>query len=152
MQNPEIAEKAFKNAFQYKTYTSSSGQTFKYQGYENHALDELINEQKISEADIINGTNKVPTISYTDMNGNKHKHFVDIFLPKQNKCIEVKSTFLFGMHKENILNKQKAGKALGYEYEIWIYDAQKINKTKYKLDDIDVPIEKKGKMHKITIT
>ncbi len=52
----------------------------------------------------------------------KHRHYVDIFIPSLNKCIEVKSTWTIKNKKANIFNKQKAAKELGYEYEIWVYD------------------------------
>jgi hypothetical protein len=62
----------------------------------------------------------VPTIWYNDLQGNKHRHFVDIFIPSQNKCIEVKSSWTVKL--KNVFLKQKAAKELGYNYEIWVYD------------------------------
>jgi hypothetical protein len=55
-------------------------------------LQELI-ENNINEIDIITGAKNVPTIWYDDSDGKKHRHYVDIFIPSQNKCIEVKSTW-----------------------------------------------------------
>ena len=52
----------------------------------------------------------------------KHRHFVDIFIPSQNKCIEVKSTWTYQL--KNVLLKKQAGKQLGYNYEIWIYNSK----------------------------
>jgi hypothetical protein len=51
-QNSEIAEKAVNNSYQTKQYVFPSGKIVNYQGYENLALDELI--QNISENDILN--------------------------------------------------------------------------------------------------
>ena len=68
----------------------------------------------------------VPIIWYYDKHGKQHRHFVDIFIPSQNRCIEVKSTWTFT--KPNVLCKQKAAKELGYKYEIWVYNSKK-NKT-----------------------
>jgi hypothetical protein len=151
MQNGNIAEKAIKNSYKRKIYITPNGDELICQGYETFALNELFREQQIKENDLINYTSKVPIIGYIGTNGKKRKHFVDIYLPKENKCIEVKSTYLFSKDKENILNKQKAGKELGYEYEIWIYDTKKINKQKYKLEEFNSDEEIKGKMHKIII-
>jgi Uma2 family endonuclease len=64
----------------------------------------------------------VPTIWYNDDNNKKHRHYVDIFIPSQNRCIEIKSTWTSQKKKDNIFLKQKAGKELGYLYEIWIYN------------------------------
>jgi uncharacterized protein YcfL len=68
----------------------------------------------------LTGCKNVPTIWYYDEEGKKHRHYVDIFIPSKNKCIEVKSTWT--AQKKNIFIKQKAAKELGYHYEIWIYD------------------------------
>ena len=83
-----------------KTYTFPSGKEIQVQGYEPFALNELI--QILSEDDIINGCSNVPTIAYADDEGKPHKHFPDIFIPSQNKCIEVKSTWTAEKKKDNI--------------------------------------------------
>ena len=119
-QHPEFAEKAGKNCYSIKEYTLPSGKIIKVQGYEPFALRDIINDEKINEADIITGCKNVPTIWYDDLEGNKHRHFVDIFVPSQNKCIEIKSSWT--VKKENVFLKQKAAKALGYKYEIWVYN------------------------------
>jgi hypothetical protein len=128
MKNPEYLENMLKKSHKFKDYILPSGNVIKYQGYENFALDELIINEKINELDIITGTINVPKIWYNDNNGIKHIHFVDIFIPSQNKCIEVKSTWTF--NKPNVLCKQKAAKEFAYKYEIWVYD-KKGNKTCY---------------------
>ena len=92
------------------------------------ALDELIINEKIDESDIITGAKNVPNIWYYDEDGKQRRHFVDIFIPSQNRCIEVKSTWTF--NKPHVLCKQKAAKELGYKYEIWVYD-KKGNKNCY---------------------
>ena len=127
-QNSEIAEKASNNSYQTKIYTFPSGNTIKYQGYENYALDELI-DLKIDENDIINKRTDVPEIWFY-YNDKKSRHYVDIYIKSQNKCIEVKSEWYFNKDKNKIIEKQKSGKDLGYNYEIWVYD-KKGNKTCY---------------------
>ena len=42
----------------------------------------------------------------------------------QNRCIEVKSTWTAKKSKDYIFLKQDAAKHLGYNYEIWIYNAK----------------------------
>jgi len=120
MQNPEIMEKNIKMSYYLKEYTLPSGNIIKIQGYEHFALDELL--KNINENDIITGCKNVPTIWYNDESGKKHRHFVDIFIPSQNKCIEVKSTWTFKKQKEIVLLKKMAAKELGCLYEIWVYD------------------------------
>jgi len=120
-QNQEIYEKQTKNSYYLKDYTFPSGKIIKVQGYENYALNELVKEN-IDESNIITGSKNVPEIWYTDNIGKKHRHFVDIYIPSQNKCIEVKSTWTFKKQKDIVLLKQQAAKKLNYLYEIWIYD------------------------------
>jgi hypothetical protein len=122
-QNSEIAEKMSKASYSRKDYTFSSGKIIQVQGYEPYALDELV--KVFNEEEIITGSGSIPEIWYDDDEGNKHRHFVDIFIPSQNKCIEVKSTWTAEKKKDNIFKKQQAGKQLGYNYEIWIYNSKK---------------------------
>ena len=123
-QDSKILEKSFKNAFRLKSYILPCGNIIKYQGYENYALDELL--LTINEDDLISGCENVPEIWFYDSVGKKRIHFVDFFIPKLNKCIEVKSKFTLdkGIKKDNIFLKQQAGKELGYEYEIWVYNGK----------------------------
>ena len=126
IQDPLIAEKAL-NGYNTKYYIFPSGKTIKYQGYENMAFDELL--KNISEYDIVTSRTDVPTIWYTTDDNIKHRHYVDIFIPKQNRCIEVKSVWTIKYVSSNIFMKQPAAKDLGYKYEIWVYNkkCEKIN-------------------------
>ena len=83
-------------------------------------MEELI--KYTNENDIICGIKQVPCIWYNDANGNKHRHYVDIFIVSENKCIEVKSPWTMKYKKSHIFEKQKGAKELGYKYEIWVYD------------------------------
>jgi hypothetical protein len=118
----EIYEKMNKNSYYIKDYILPSDKIIKIQGYEHFALDELLQNENINENDIITGSNNVPTIWYNDENNKSHRHYVDIFIPSQNRCIEVKSTWTFIKQRDTIFLKQKSGKELGYLYEIWVYD------------------------------
>lgn len=120
IQHPEFAEKASTNGFLMKEYILPSGKIIKVQGYEPFGLNDIINIEKINENDIITGCKNVPTVWYNDLQGNKHRHFVDIFIPSQNRCIEIKSSWT--IKKESVFLKQKAAKELGYNYEIWVYN------------------------------
>jgi hypothetical protein len=124
-QNSEIAEKAAKNSYRKKTYIFPSGKEISCQGYEPFALDKLVKEDNISEDDIVTGCKNMPTIWYHDEQDKKHRHYVDIFIPSQNRCIEVKSTWTAEKKKDNIFLKQEAAKQIGYNYEIWVYNAKK---------------------------
>ena len=79
----------------------------------------------MDESDIITGIQNVPVIWYNDETGKKHRHYVDIFIPSQNRCIEVKSIWTAKQNEHNIFLKQNAAKELGYKYEIWVYNNKK---------------------------
>jgi hypothetical protein len=124
MQNSEIHDKQEKNSYYLKEYTLPSGNKIKIQGLEQFALYELFQKENMNENDIITGCKNVPTIWYNDYSGKKHRHFVDIYIPSQNKCIEIKSTWTFEKQKEVVFLKLNAAKELGYLYEIWVYDGK----------------------------
>jgi hypothetical protein len=127
----EFSEKSAINSYRIKKYTFPSGNIINVQGYENWALDELLREN-VNENDIIVSRKLVPEIWYLDDQNNKHRHYVDIFIPSQNKCIEVKSTWTFEIKNDTVMLKQQAGKLLGYEYEIWMYNNKGIKLNVYK--------------------
>ena len=120
-QNSEISEKMLKNSYATKKYKTPSDKIIDYQGYENFALDELLNIEHLLEDDIITNRKDVPEIWYDDKTGKKRRHFVDFFIKSQNRCIEVKSTWT-NQAKNNVLEKQQAAINLGYKYDIWIFD------------------------------
>lgn len=121
LQNAEIAEKHLNSTFKNKTYTFPSGKTIQCQGYEPFALDDLVKEEHIDENDIFTNRTEVPEIWYIDCSGNQRRHYVDIFIKPQNRCIEVKSTWT-NQEKNCVFEKQCAGKQLGYNYEVWVYE------------------------------
>ena len=120
-QNPIILEKCLIHGFKYKEYILPSGKIIKYQGYENFALDELL-QNNVLEKEIINGCADVPEIWYTGLDKKTHRYYVDLFIPHQNKCIEVKSTYTITSNSETIKLKQQSVKDAGYECEIWVYN------------------------------
>jgi len=122
-QNGEVADRMLKSAYNKKPYKMPSGKIVEYQGYEHFALNELLFFEKMSEIDIVMNRKDVPEIWYIDNTGKKRRHYVDFYIPSQNRCIEVKSTWT-NQEKNHVLEKQKAAKELGLYYEIWIYDKE----------------------------
>jgi hypothetical protein len=120
-QCPEIMEKNVKMSYYLKDYLFPSGNKIKIQGYENYAIDELI-KNDINEEDIVTGCKNVPEIWYNDINGKRRRHYVDIFIPSQNKCIEIKSTWTFKKQQDIVFLKKQAAQDVNYLYEIWVYD------------------------------
>ena len=120
MQNSEIMDKCFKNSHKYKEYPFPSGRIDLIQGYENWGLDDLL-KNAIPEEDIITSRNIEHKFYYYYKEG-EHRYYPDIFIPSQNKFIEVKSTYTYEVDKEVVLLKQKAVKDAGYYCEIWVYN------------------------------
>jgi hypothetical protein len=120
-QNSIISERMLMTAYKNKEYVMPSGKTITYQGYENFAFERLLKEENVLEEDIITNRKDVPEIWYVDKNGKKRRHFVDIYIKCQNRCIEVKSTWT-NQEKNNVFEKQMSAIELGYKYEIWIFD------------------------------
>jgi hypothetical protein len=122
MQNAEVMEKSSKNAYKSKEYSYPSGAIIKMQGYEHFALDELL--QTLPEHEIVTGSKNVPEVWYEDEQGKRHRYYVDIFIPSQNRCVEVKSTWTFKKKQRIVYLKQQALKDAGYKCEIWVYNAK----------------------------
>ena len=128
-QNADVMAKNSKKNYFRKDYIFPSGKCIKIQGYENYAINELL--KTFEETNIITGAKNVPEIWYTDNDNKKHRHYVDIFIPTENLCVEVKSTWTSEKKQDNIFLKQNAAKELGYKYEIWIYNGKGICVEKY---------------------
>ena len=122
MQNPEISEKSMLNSYNYKNYILPSGKIINYQGYENFAIEHFI-KAGVSEENIIIDRISVPEVWY-EYEGKRKRYYVDIFIPDQNLCVEVKSTYTLAAKKDQVLIKHEAVKALGYLCEIWVYDKE----------------------------
>jgi len=117
MQNSAIASKQFKKCIKKKAYTFPSGNIIFIQGYENHAINDLLSKG-YNEEDIFTDKKDVPEIWYIDIQGKRRRYYVDIFIPKINKCIEVKSVYTF--QKPNVFEKMDAVISAGYDCEILI--------------------------------
>ena len=99
-----------------------SGEIRKVQGYEHFALNELV---KIYSEDQIKSDRKdIPRIEYykEDNKDKKRYYFPDIYIPHENKIIEIKSTWTYKCQRGNIKEKAEFTKKNGYIYEIWVYD------------------------------
>ena len=89
------------------------------QGYEHYALRDLLKIYK--EDEIITLRKDIPRIPYIFNSKNKY-YFPDIYIPHENKIIEVKSTWTY--KRDLDINKLKSEATInsGYNYETWIYD------------------------------
>jgi len=123
MKNAEIFEKVIKNSFKKKEYTLPSGKKIIYQGYENVALDALL--ETLKEDEIINDAKLMPKIMYS-FEDKMHRYYPDIYIPSQNKIIEVKSPYTYNKQLEQNMCKKEQVIKDGYIFEFWICNKKMI--------------------------
>jgi len=120
-QSIEVREKQQKNALRKKEFIMPSGTKYLVQGYEPFAIRDLL--QIYDESQIKISIKDIPRILYKS--GEKdHYYFPDIFIPHENKIIEVKSMWTIKSKGDNIEIKKNACLSENYKYEIWVYDAK----------------------------
>ena len=132
MQVPEIFEKNRSSSHKFKSYTFPSGKQVLIQGYENYALDKLI--ESYTEDEIVVGASLVPKIIYK-FNNKIKRYFPDIHIPKDNLIIEVKSTYTMENELELNLAKRKACIDQGYDFKFWIFHKGQLIKEINKDED-----------------
>lgn len=125
MQNADVYDKSQKTGLAYKTYTFPSGRQERVQGYEPLALDYLL--KTYHEDDIKLGRKEQPDIWYNDEKGTKHRYFSDIYIPKHNLIVEVKSswTYKLGTDLGKIQLQEQACKDEGYTYLCLVFNDHK---------------------------
>jgi hypothetical protein len=118
MQDAEIFKKAQSSLYNSKNMTLPSGIEITYQGYENVAITTLL-ENSYLEEQLILDRNLIPQIQYY-FNYKPKIYFPDIYIPQENKIIEVKSTYTYKKDLEKNLAKRQACLDQGYQFEFWI--------------------------------
>ena len=102
-QNPDIFRKGLQSSFKRKEYIDPFGKTYNILGYEGYVLDILFKDEKIEHL-YAGDDDNMPIFKYLDENDKIHCYYPDIFIPSQNRIIEVKSEYTFEKEKEiNIL-------------------------------------------------
>lgn len=120
-QNAEVHAKQFKDSVY--DYVFESGRIVRIQGYEKQAIDKLL--EIFHEDDLIIGKGDVPEIWY-DLDNIRHRYFPDIYIPKENLIIEVKSAWTYEKDCETLtknLAKRDGCKILGYNHLFIIFDS-----------------------------
>lgn len=112
----------------FEEYISASGRKYMYQGYENFAINRLINKLGISEDNIsmcydLCERGEMPAFDYTTEDGKNHVYFPDIRITDKDGShyfIEVKSPSL--VHSVYLDLKTKAVMNKGYKIVIWRFN------------------------------
>jgi len=118
-QDSLIIAKIRKNQYKSKLYTFPSGKEVCVQGYEPRAIDQLL--LHYTEDEIVVETAQIPRIEYLGIDKKTHYYFPDIFIPKENLIIEVKSIWTYEQDKKTVLLKEQACIAAGFNYKFIIY-------------------------------
>jgi hypothetical protein len=119
-QNPEVQAKAEKNSYRHKDYTMPCGTIVKVQGYEDKALNELL--ECFTEDEIILGRGNVPRIRYVCSESVNRIYYPDFYIQPLNTILEIKSEWTLKLNTCRLEEKAKAVIAAGYTYEVWVYD------------------------------
>jgi hypothetical protein len=104
IQNKEIFNKITISSFIRKKYKDTN---IHYQG--SYELDFL--EKYYDKFDIENGK----TFKYF-LNNKKHIYYSDFYIPSLNLVIEIKSNYIYELHKEKVIEKERTVKLEKYNY------------------------------------
>lgn len=103
------------SAFDRKSYTFADGRQVRCQGYEPRAL-KILEDSGYGYDDI-----QISPFSIKyEFNGMIRRYVPDIFIPKENRIIEVKSPYTYNFALDKNLAKQKACLEQGYKFEFMI--------------------------------
>lgn len=119
-QNVEVYDKIVKRSYRTKNYILPSGKISKVQGYEPFAISYLL--ENYNENEIRIDTKDKPIIKYFDKDGKQHYYFPDIYIPKENIIIEVKSEWTYNKNTPRHLLKRQACLDAGYNFRFMIFD------------------------------
>lgn len=104
------------NGFKRKQYKWSTGEISWVQGYEPIVLKEL-DDAGYTFEEILTEPSKMPKINY-EYDGKIHRYYPDIYIPKENMIIEVKSDYTFNFDLERNNAKFDATKKLGFIFKL----------------------------------
>lgn len=129
-QVPSFFSKVLESSFRLKKYTLPSGSIIKIQGYEPRCMDMLL--ENYDEKDILTDLEDMPDIMYFNKEKNKNsRYYPDIYIPKDNLLIEVKSTYTLEKELEKNEAKFKACVDLGYTLFLYVFDNKNLLYRRY---------------------
>lgn len=142
---PESVKKSRQGNALGRDYILPSGRIVHVRGYEDEVLAALLQTYNESDLKIHNSLEEyqLPIFSYIDHRRHHLNYYPDIYIPKENKIIEVKSRWWwdgngdpkYSSRLENNLRKRQSVLNKGYDYEVWLFE----DKNDYKIlkDDKD---------------
>ena len=106
------------DGFKIKEFKWKTGEVSLVQGYEPIVLKEL-EDKGYTYEEVVTGPNSVPTIPYI-FEGEEHLYFPDIFIPKENLVIEVKSDYTLQKEWEKNKAKFSTVKSHGFDFQLQV--------------------------------
>lgn len=126
MKDPKRFSEA--HAYRKKKFILPSARVVNLQGYEPYVIDELLSHGIPEHDMIIDDYSKMPAIQYV-FEEKERTFYPDIFIPRLNILIDVKSTFTYTYEKDKNIAKYTACKQLGYNFRFII----RANKSQLKI-------------------
>lgn len=106
------------NLFKCKDYELPSGKIISVQGYEPLALDILYRKYIESEIIICGKMH----MFYYEFEESRKRYYPDIFIPKENLYIDVKSEYTLNIDYNKNICKQNSVISSGFKFEFWKLD------------------------------
>ena len=120
----EAAQKnAAKSMHSYRPFTSKKGNTYRIRGYEDRAIDIL--EETMEPGEFVADDFLTPRIVYR-LNMTDRNYYPDIFIPKENRIIEVKSWYWLKKQPEKNLSIMEHASARGFKFEFWVFSGNRL--------------------------
>ena len=123
MQCPDLFRKAQAASFCRRPYVSPDGKVFMLLGYEGVALDDILREEGIKTF-YAGEDDNIPVFQYTGADNKSHQYYPDIYIPSENRVIEVKSVFTYNRDPEKTLDKALRVSE-DHLFELRLYDHKK---------------------------
>jgi hypothetical protein len=123
MQCPELFRKAQSSSFCRKPYISPDGKTFMVLGYEGIAMDDILKNEGIKT--FYAGEDKeIPVFQYIGDDDKTHSYYPDVYIPEENRVIEIKSVYTYNRDPEKTLCKAlKVSES--HLFELRLYNSHK---------------------------
>jgi hypothetical protein len=128
-QDPGVHQKKLESDYRSKEYIFPSGRRVIVQGHEPQGINLLLKSYK--EEDLMIGITEVPRIKYGNGKGRGAYYFPDIYIPKENLIIEVKSQHTYNDNTPKHHQKARACIELGYKFKFLVIEK---NGSYYYLD------------------
>ena len=130
----EVEEKMAKRRRTTKEYTFLSGRLIHVEGFENLALDILL--QTYQENDLLVGAqDNIPCVWY-EMDGKRNRYTPDIYIRSKNTLVEVKFLYFYDKQRDKNILKFKSTLKNGYSLKLLFFDKNEaVREFDFKPDD-----------------